>query len=124
MAWDGVNRRRSNHGNEPVTNDDLDEALAVHSEQERARVEGLISGVMRAFPDGVESHRLAHAAQIAAAKAQEEFWSTAKKALITGGVSSLLTLVKIVLLLAALGLTVKFSMPEVFAKTILGVLGR
>lgn len=120
MSWDGTERRKRNHGEDAVTNDDLDEALSIHSKDERAFVEALIAKVMLAFPDGVDKHREYHESLILAAKAEKEFWDTAKKALITNGVAGLFGILKIVLLLAALGLTVKFSMPEAFAKVILG----
>jgi len=112
MSYDGPERRKRRHGgDEPVTNDDLDDALALHSEQERKHVEALIAGVMAAFPDGVDNHRAAHESQIAAAKAEKEFWDTAKKAVITNGVSGAFTLVKTIFILAALGLTAKFAFP-------------
>lgn len=117
--YTGPERRQRHVGDAPVTNDDLDEALALHSEQERKHMEGLIAEVMVAFPDGVQNHREAHKAQIDAAKAQKEFWDTAKKAVVTNGVASLFALLKIIILLAALGLTVKFSMPDAAAKVIL-----
>ena len=120
MAWDGVERRVLKHGATPVTNDDLDEALAVHSQQERAYVENLLEELMRAFPDGVEKHRDYHESKIQAAKAEKEFWDTAKKAVITNGISGLFGLVKIILVLAALGLTAKFTFPTWAATFITG----
>lgn len=121
MTWNGTERRKRRHGgDEPVTNDDLDDALAVHSAQEREHVEGVIAGIMAAFPDGVANHRAAHESQIAAAKAEKEFWDTAKKAVITNGVSGLFALLKIVIMLAFLGLTAKFAFPA-WVSAFLGV---
>lgn len=121
MTWDGTERRkRRTNSNEPVTNDDLDEALALHSEQERQYVSGLIDNVLKAFPDGVDAHRSYHHSKIEAAKAEKEFWDTAKKAVITNGVSGLFSLLKIVLTLVALGLTAKIAFPA-WVSTIMGV---
>lgn len=53
-------RKRRKHGDEPVTNDDLDEALAEHTAQERKFATELYSAIMGAFPDGTEKHRQAH----------------------------------------------------------------
>lgn len=128
MTWDGV-ERRTNHrranGDAPVTNDDLDEALAEHSVQERAYFDRSISDVMKAFPAGdVVGHHNYHDRKIKAAIAEEEFWRTAKQEMIKAGVNGMLKVLWLALCLAALGLTVKFTMPEVFAKTILGVMGK
>ena len=53
-------RHHGKHGDEPVTNDDLDEALAEHTVQERKFATELYAGIMGAFPDGTEKHRQAH----------------------------------------------------------------
>lgn len=114
-------RRRRVPGDQPVTNDDLDEALAIHSEEERAYTKSLIEEIMRAFPSGTENHRTYHLERDKAAKAEEEFWHTAKEQLIKAGVNGFVTLVKTLLVLAALGLTVKITMPDMLAKFILGI---
>lgn len=123
MVWDGVERRKRNHGTDVVTNDDLDEALALHSQEERKHVAEAIAEVMRAFPDGVDTHRGYHQSKIEAAKAEKEFWDTAKKAVITNGISGVFTLIKIILLLAALGLTAKFTFPAWASSVITGIKG-
>ena len=66
------------HGNQPVTNDDLDEALALHAAGERAEIQKMIDKVMEAFPDGTENHRRAHEKMIKAAEAEEKFWTELK----------------------------------------------
>lgn len=114
-------RRRAN-GDQPVTNDDLDEALAIHSQEERAYVKTLIDEVMFAFPDGAENHRHYHESKIKAARAEEEFWRTAKEQIIKAGVNGVIGIIRVVLLLALLGLTVKFTLPEAFSKMVLGSL--
>lgn len=70
----------------PVTNDDLDEALEVHSMKEREWVKTMVQNTMHeatvqvlyAFPDGVEGHRKAHEKMIKAAEAEERFWDDLK----------------------------------------------
>ena len=112
MTWDGTDRRKSHkHGADPVTLDDLDEAFAIHAVEEKKQMQDMVSALTYAFPDGIEGHRIYHEGLTKAAKSEQEFWDTAKKALITNGVNGLLSLVKIILLLAALGLTAKFALP-------------
>ena len=82
---------------------------------------GVIAALFLAF---IKEFIIYREDKIDAAKAEKEFWDTAKKALITNGVSGIFALVKVILLLAALGLTVKFSMPETTAKIILGIVGK
>ena len=70
------------YGSEPVTIDDLDEALEAYSIQEMARFKVLVDDTVKAataqilyaFPDGVENHRESHQAMIDAARAEKEFW--------------------------------------------------
>ena len=112
MTWDGTDRRKSHkYGTDPVTLDDLEDALAIHSVEEKKRVQDMVSALLHAFPDGIEGHRIYHEGLMKATKSEQEFWDTAKKALITNGVNGLLSLVKVILLLAALGLTAKFALP-------------
>jgi len=129
MNWDGVDRRRHqprrHDGDAVVTNDTLDEALALHSEEERKYVDGVRTSILKAFPNAdIEGHHNYHDAKVKAAKAEEEFWKTAKQELIKAGVAGMIKIIWLVLCLAALGLTVKFSMPDFFAKAMLGVLGK
>jgi hypothetical protein len=73
---------RQRHGTAPVTIDDLDEALEMHSLRERNELSDMIdtkvsdvrNQLLYAFPDGIEGHRSAHQAMIEAAKAEKEFW--------------------------------------------------
>jgi hypothetical protein len=115
---------RRKPGDQPVTNDDLYEALALHATEEREYVRSLIEGVMRAFPSGPENHRTFHQERDKAAKAEEEFWRTAKEQLIKAGVNGIVTLVKVIVLLVALGLTVKFTLPDALAKLVVGAFGK
>lgn len=115
---------RRKPGDQPVTNDDLDEALAVHAREERAYVKELFNKVEYAFPDGFETHRLFHVQQAKAARAEEEFWRTAKEQFTRAGVNGVVTLIKVLFILIALGLTAKFTMPDAFAKLIIGALSK
>lgn len=114
MSYDGPERRKRRRadGESPVTNDDLDEALAIHSEQERQHVEGLIAGVMTAFPDGTESHRVAHEQMIAAAKAEEVFWRDLKTDVMKKSIWGIL---QVLCFLAVAGLAAKLGLGTVFA---------
>lgn len=93
--WDGTERRadhRRHGGDAPVTNNDLDEALTIHAKQERNYVSALHDQVMLAFPDGPESHRVAHEQMIAAAKAEESFWRELKLDLAKKGLWGIVTI--------------------------------
>ena len=109
--WDGIDRRqlRRRVGTDPVTNDDLDEALAIHGEVEKADYTALFNKVMEAFPDGVENHCDYHKSKIEAAKAEKEFWDTAKKEIIKKGIGGLFHLVWIIGGLILIGASVKYG---------------
>lgn len=122
MTRDGRERRKPCcNANDPLTFGDFEIALATHADQERAYMQSLVDGILIAFPDGIDAHSEYHKARTAAARAEKEFWDTAKKALITNGVSGLFGLVKIILILAALGLIAKVSMPAWAANLISGI---
>ena len=109
---DGTERRKHRRsGDAPVTNDDLDEALAVHSEQERQYVEAMVAGVMKAFPDGPDNHRLAHEQMIAAAKAEETFWRDLKTDVAKKSIWGIL---QILCFLAVAGVAAKLGLGAVF----------
>lgn len=130
MTWDGVDRRKARHrGEDPVTNDDLDDALSAalqeHSKVEREYVDKLVSNILKAFPsEDVAGHHDYHDRKIKAAIAEEEFWHTAKQEMVKAGVNGMLKVLWLVVCLAALGLTVKFTMPEAMAKVLIGVVGK
>lgn len=114
LEYVGPNRRKS-HGNDPVTLDDLDEALAAHAANERAYVNEMIASVMVAFPDGPVKHGEYHQTKINAAKDEAEFWKAAKMELTKVGVSALAGVVKTVLVLAVVGLLYKLGLGAVVA---------
>ena len=77
--YSGPERRKRRHrGEDPVTNDDLDEALAEHTAHERKFATELYSAIMGAFPGGPEEHRQTHERMIKAAEAEESFWRDLK----------------------------------------------
>jgi hypothetical protein len=94
-------------GSEPITKDDLDEALAIHSAEEQKWFHEEIGRVLRAFPDGVEAHRTAHEAMIKAAAAEEEFWRGLKADIAHKSIWGIL---QILLILTAAGLAAKFGL--------------
>ena len=101
-------RSHRSSGGDSVTNDDLDEALAIHSQEEREYIESVLK---RAFPHGVDEHAAYHDKAFKAAEAQEEFWRAAKMRLLDKGISGVLTAIAIVLGLAVLGLATKLGFP-------------
>lgn len=124
MGWNHT-ERRNRPGTDPITLDDLDEALEMHAQKERAYMKSMIDSVLVAFPSGdLAGHHDYHNRKILASQAEEEFWKAAKLTLIQAGVNGFVRLVWIVILLIALGLTVRFSMPDVFTKMLLALLGK
>lgn len=90
----------------PVTLAEVEKLFAEHERRESEMHKVFLS----AFPDGdTEGHCAYHQSKIEAAKAEKEFWDTAKKAVITNGVNGAFSLLKIVLMLAALGLVAKYG---------------
>ena len=91
----------------PVTLEEVEKLFAEHERRESEMHKVFIS----AFPAGdTEGHCAYHQSKIEAAKAEKEFWDTAKKAVITNGVNGAFSLLKIVLMLAALGLVAKYGL--------------
>lgn len=71
-----------------------------------------LKGAFVTGPDGKPDfvgHHGDHAARMAAARSEKEFWEEAKKELVKGGVSWLMGAIKIVILLAIIGLGVKMG---------------
>lgn len=102
-AYDGPERRRTRHnGGDPVTNDDLDEALAIHEAKERVFVTELHNHILSAFPDGTEKHRIAHEQMIKAAQAEETFWRDLKSEIARKSIWGILHIL-IILVAAGLG---------------------
>lgn len=92
-SYKGPERRAPRHGSDPVTNDDLDEALAVHSAEERKYFEAVIAQITKeAFPDGAVKHGEYHQAKINAAKSEEKFWSELKLDLAKKGLWGIITI--------------------------------
>lgn len=102
----------------------FDLKLHDHEDREMAQIRGLLdtmmSGVMQAFPDGVEAHRSAHQAMIDAKKAEEAFWTTAKDVALKNGIAGIFAVARWVLILAIVGLAFKLGFGPAVAK-LLGV---
>ena len=96
---------RKTNGAKPATLDDVDELFALHELREQEMFDKLLA----AFPDGPEKHREYHQKLINAAKAEEEFWQTAKVELLKRGISGVLYILGIVAGLVLLGLSAKFG---------------
>jgi hypothetical protein len=94
-------------GSEPITRDEFEEAMAIHSVEERKWFREELDRVTRAFPDGVEAHRAAHEAMIKAAKAEEEFWRGLKADIAHKSIWGIL---QILLILTVAGLAAKFGL--------------
>lgn len=122
MTWDGTDRRKR-AGADPITVDDLDKALAIHSVQEREYMREVLAELKAAFPNGdFRKHYDYHEQKNTVAQAEEEFWKTAKTTLIQAGVNGVIKLVWIICVLVMMGLTVKFALPDPFSKFLLGLL--
>ena len=122
MTFGGTDRRKR-LGTDPITVDDLDEALEIHSVKEWAYLREVFAELKAAFPDGdFRRHHDYHEQKNKAAQAEEEFWKTAKTTLIQAGVNGVIKLVWILCLLVMLGMTVKFTLPESITKFLLGML--
>jgi hypothetical protein len=96
---------RKHDGSNPATLDDVEELFALHEQREQKMFDRL----MAAFPDGPEKHAEYHQKLINAAKAEEEFWQTAKVEIIKRGVGGLLWVLSVVFGLILLGLSAKFG---------------
>lgn len=122
MGYEGHDRRRRS-GTDPITVADLDEALALHAAKEREYLREVIAELMAAFPAGdLRGHHDYHERKIKVAQAEEEFWKAAKLTMIQTGVAGVFRAIWIVLILALLGLTVKFAAPEAVTKSLLWLL--
>lgn len=116
----GPNRRRYNKSIEEVEVD-LRRMFEEHERKEKAWVEKLRDDFLKAFPkQDLEGHCRAHEAQIKAKEAEEAFWQAAKSEAIKNGVAGLFAVLKIVAILAFVGLAFKLGVGPSVAK-ILGV---
>lgn len=93
-------------GSEPVTHDQLAEALAVQASDYGRWLKAEVDRIMHAFPDGVDAHRSAHEAMIKAAQAQEEFWRGLR---VDMAKKSLWAILQILLFLIAAGVAAKLG---------------
>lgn len=97
-------------GSEPVTNDDLNEAFRIHSQEEMDNYDKMMNKFMEAFPDGdLSAHRQYHSSKIEAAKAEKEFWMAAKQELMRRGISGILHLIALIAILALVGFASKYG---------------
>lgn len=99
-------------GCNPVTNDDLDEALAVHTRDEMAAIKALVEEIKQAFPDGIENHRRAHEKMIKAAEAEERFWTDLKADIAKKSIWGIL---QVLFTLTMVGLAAKFGLAGLFS---------
>lgn len=113
-AYNGPERRKTRHvGSDPVTNDDMDEALAIRAENDRKHITELYDKFMEAFPDGPEKHRLAHEQMIKAAQAEETFWRDLKSEIAKKSIWGILHILSI-LVIAGIGAKL-FGIPAIAA---------
>lgn len=100
----------------------LREMLDASEKRERAWITDLIDKLKNeAFPDGnLTGHHDYHEGRRRAAKAEEEFWRTAKSEALKHGISGLFAVGKWVLILSLLGLAYKLGCGPIATK-ILGV---
>lgn len=97
---------RQRDGSALVTIDDLGEALEIHSANEMVRFKALVdesiktasAQILYAFPDGIDGHRRAHEAMIAAAKAEEQFWQDLRRDVARKSIWGILHILTVLLL--------------------------
>lgn len=95
----------------------IDDRFAEHEVKEQIWISQLQNTFADAFPNGdLDGHRNYHQNRINAAKAEEEFWKTAKTEVVKHGVSAVFTVVKGISILAILGLAYKFGLGPAAAK--------
>lgn len=112
----GIERRKYAKTTEQLEVD-IRNMLKEHEEKQLKVIEGLRNDLLGAFPDGdVEGHCTYHMNKIQAAKAEEEFWKTAKQEAIKNGVSGMFAVLKIVFGLALVGLAYKLGIGPAVAK--------
>ena len=101
---------------------DIKQMIKDHEDRERLWINKLINDLKsEAFPSGdLTGHCDYHESKIRAARAEEEFWHTAKSEAIKHGVSGLFVVVKLTATLALLGLAWKLGFGPAMAK-LLGV---
>jgi phosphopantetheinyl transferase (holo-ACP synthase) len=93
--------------------EELAAGFAAHEAQEKE----WFQAILRAFPnEDIEGHHDYHNLKIKAAKAEEEFWHTAKAVAVQQGVAGIFTVLRWVAVLSLLGLAYKFGFGPVAAK--------
>lgn len=91
------------------------EELVAHEQREQDFIESILD----AFPGrDVKGHHDYHASKIKAAQAEEEFWKVAKMEFTKVGVSAIAGVVKVVLVLAVVGVAYKFGFGPAVAKAL------
>jgi hypothetical protein len=91
-----------------VEADKIEQAIARALETQEDRWREMLA---QAFPDGdVKAHRDYHQGLMDAADEQKRFWEDARRILISKGIDGLLSVIKIVLLLAVVGAAAKFGL--------------
>ena len=101
--------------------DELMAHEAREKEFTKEHVAAVLGIFLKAFPngeDGIEGHREHHAALMASAKAEKEYWELAKAELLKHGISAVLTVAKGVVLLMVAGLLLKLGFGEQAVKVL------
>lgn len=91
--------------------DVLHTALLEHEIRERANVNEIIQALkVEMFPGGdAYKHNEYHTKKINAAKAEEDFWVSAKKSVVEKGITGLFGVLKIIAGVMAVSLAIKFG---------------
>ena len=99
----------------------VEDRFSEHEVKEQIWIAQLRDSFMSAFPDGdAHGHCEAHSSMIKAKRAEEEFWRTAKAEAIKHSVGGIFYVVKMLTILAIIGLAYKFGAGPAVAK-LLGV---
>ncbi len=125
MTTHPLHGRRKHDSVAAEIQDFVHDELISHEEREKqfteTQVEAARAVIFRAFPngeEGLEAHREHHAALMASAKAEREYWEMAKAELLKHGIGAVLTVIKGLLLLAAAGALFKLGLGEQAVKVL------
>jgi len=99
----------------PLTRGDFKLLMIEHEQRDSERQQERYKQFMKAFPkEDVDGHCAYHQKKIDAAEAEKRFWLSAEAHLLSKGIDSLFSALKIILLLALTGAAYKLGIPLPF----------
>lgn len=102
---------------------DIVEMFRQHEGRERKWADEIRADLLKAFPgEDIKGHCEYHELKLRAARAEEEFWHTAKSEALKYGISGLFSVGRWIMILAIVGLAYKLGLGPAAAK-VFGVTG-